>query len=135
MKNLKVIKAISALINNLLINLCRISNSSVLFVDFREFICSLSLTTRGKVEDKLLFAFKIYDVNGDGKLTIEEIKSIIKTCEGLKNNPEEKLQEDDLYNIFKSIDANNDGHINYAEFKYIAMKNPTLLKVLNENTK
>ena len=135
MKNLKVIKAISALINNLLINLCRISNSSVLFVDFREFICSLSLTTRGKVEDKLLFAFKIYDVNGDGKLTIEEIKSIIKTCEGLKNNPEEKLQEDDLYNIFKSIDANNDGHINYAEFKYIAMKNPILLKVLNENTK
>ena len=135
MKNLKVIKAISALINNLLINLCRISNSSVLFVDFREFICSLSLTTRGKVEDKLLFAFKIYDVNGDGKLTIEEIKSIIKICEGLKNNPEEKLQEDDLYNIFKSIDTNNDGHINYAEFKYIAMKNPILLKVLNENTK
>ena len=106
--------------------------SSFLFLaDFREFICSLSVTTRGTLDEKLRWAFSIYDIDGNGYITVSEIISIIQSIQKMvgalddSNTSEERVVE-----VFTMFDTNNDGKLSMEEFLAGAKKDKIFMKML-----
>jgi len=51
-------------------------------VSFGEFLVSVNVATRGSAEDKLRWAFRMYDVDDDGTVSRREIVGILKVRAG-----------------------------------------------------
>ncbi|CAH3119929.1 unnamed protein product [Pocillopora meandrina] len=103
------------------------------FIDFKEFMYSLSITSRGNLEEKLEWAFKIYDVDGDGYVTKREMEDIIRSVYkmyadsrlGRKETPEQRTAR-----IFEKFDLNKDGKLTIEEFKTGARSDPFLVLMM-----
>lgn len=60
------------------INHYKLSGLTLVFPSFfQNFIQGLSILSRGTLEEKLLWTFSLYDINGDGRITREEMTDIV----------------------------------------------------------
>ena len=106
-----------------------------MFLDFREFVCSLSMTTTGTVDEKLRWAFNMYDVNGDGTVTIAEVCNIAKSVQQLMGVRDANLSDEKMYKMFASCDRNGDGTLTVDEFIKGSKSNPVFMKLLMDYVK
>ncbi|KAJ1966690.1 Calcineurin subunit B [Dispira parvispora] len=84
-------------------------------VDFQEFITGLSIfSARGNKEDKLKFAFKVYDIDRDGYISNGELFMVMKMMVG--NNLEDEQLQQVVDKSIRDADQDGDGRISFQEF-------------------
>lgn len=84
-------------------------------VDFKEFISGLStFSSKGQKEEKLRFAFKVYDIDRDGYLSNGELFLVLKMMVG-SNLQDAQLQQIVDKTIMEA-DLDGDGKISFEEF-------------------
>ncbi|KAJ2130092.1 Calcineurin subunit B [Coemansia sp. RSA 678] len=85
-------------------------------VDFKEFITGLStFSSKGDKEEKLRFAFKIYDIDRDGFISNGELFMVLKMMVGNNLTPAQLQQIVDK--TIREADKNGDGMIDFEEFQ------------------
>ncbi|THY35693.1 calcineurin regulatory beta sub-unit [Aureobasidium pullulans] len=85
-------------------------------VDFQEFVSGLSaFSSKGNKEEKLRFAFKVYDIDRDGYISNGELFIVLKMMVG-SNLKDQQLQQIVDKTIMEA-DLDRDGKISFDEFK------------------
>lgn len=85
-------------------------------VDFQEFVSGLSaFSSKGNKEQKLRFAFKVYDIDRDGYISNGELFIVLKMMVG-SNLKDQQLQQIVDKTIMEA-DLDKDGKISFDEFK------------------
>lgn len=85
-------------------------------VDFQEFVSGLSaFSSKGNKEEKLRFAFKVYDIDRDGYISNGELFIVLKMMVG-SNLKDQQLQQIVDKTIMEA-DLDHDGKISFEEFQ------------------
>ncbi|KAG8218292.1 calcium calmodulin-dependent protein phosphatase [Butyriboletus roseoflavus] len=84
-------------------------------VDFQEFVGGLSaFSSRGGREEKLRFAFKVYDVDRDGFISNGELFLVLKMMVG--NNLKDQQLQQIVDKTIMEGDHDRDGKLSFEEF-------------------
>jgi Ca2+-binding EF-hand superfamily protein len=107
-------------------------------ISFEEFIIYLSITAPTQTEqdpEKIIeVTFALYDENGDGTLTADELKRGMKDTFRLLGHDVESEKfksviDHRVKKLFDAADVNNDGQITLEEIKEAVKKQPKLLLI------
>ncbi|KAI1698179.1 EF-hand domain pair domain-containing protein [Ditylenchus destructor] len=104
-------------------------------ISFKEFIAALSITSRGSLDEKLDWAFSLYDVDKDGFITKEEMANIVDAIYSMIGNMLELPRDEDtpqkrVEKIFSNMDLNFDGKLTREEFKQGSKNDPWIVQAL-----
>ncbi|XP_007909066.1 guanylyl cyclase-activating protein 1 [Callorhinchus milii] len=100
------------------------------YIDFMEYVAALSLVLRGKMEQKLRWYFKLYDVDGNGCIDRYELLNIIKAIRAINGCDQEISVEEFTNRVFDKIDVNGDGELSLEEFVQGAKKDHEFCEVM-----
>ena len=89
-------------------------------VDFREFVKALAIFSNDvDKREKLHFTFKMYDIDGDGKISNKDLFLTLQVMVGT-NLTDVQLQQI-VDKTFIEADLDRDGYISFEEFEKIVM--------------
>uniref|UniRef100_A0A8C1U728 Kv channel-interacting protein 4 n=1 Tax=Cyprinus carpio TaxID=7962 RepID=A0A8C1U728_CYPCA len=102
-------------------------------VSFEDFVMGLSILLRGTVQEKLNWAFNLYDINKDGYITKEEMLDIIKSIYDMMGKCtyptlKEETPRQHVEIFFQKMDKNRDGVVTIDEFIDCCQNDENIMK-------
>ena len=67
-------------------------------ITFMEFIHALSVLMRGNLNERVQLAFKLYDIDGNGYITHDEIRTVLLSMYALMGNPTRSFENNTISN-------------------------------------
>uniref|UniRef100_A0A9L0JU75 Kv channel-interacting protein 4 n=1 Tax=Equus asinus TaxID=9793 RepID=A0A9L0JU75_EQUAS len=98
-----------------------------------DFIKGLSILLRGTVQEKLNWAFNLYDINKDGYITKEEMLDIMKAIYDMMGKCTYPVLKEDaprqhVETFFQKMDKNKDGVVTIDEFIESCQKDENIMR-------
>ena len=84
-------------------------------IDYSEFVVASMNEKNLLSNNKLQSAFKMFDKDGGGSISTDEIRQVLSFGQN--------LEESVVNEIIKQVDANGDGEISFDEFAEMMLKN------------
>ncbi|XP_074763686.1 A-type potassium channel modulatory protein KCNIP2 isoform X1 [Athene noctua] len=102
-------------------------------VSFEDFVSGLSIILRGTIDDRLNWAFNLYDLNKDGCITKEEMLDIMKSIYDMMGKytypaMREEAPREHVENFFQKMDRNKDGVVTIEEFLESCQKDENIMR-------
>lgn len=108
---------------------------------FEDFVTGLSVLLRGTAQEKLNWAFNLYDINKDGCITKEEMLEIMKSIYDMMGRctmpaPRDSAPAEHVEQFFMKMDRNGDGVVTYEEFLETCQQDAAIMSSMQifENT-
>jgi calmodulin len=90
-------------------------------IDFNEFVAMMVRQMKSPQDDEIELkeSFRVFDKNGDGYITANELRQVML-------NLGEKLTDDEVDEMIREADADGDGKVNYEGKYYRCMATQTI---------
>lgn len=92
-------------------------------IDVKEFIVGMSNVGSEARENKISFAFSVYDLDGSGYIDASEMRKIIRAT----NLSTDKQVERKVEWLMRQCDTDGDGNISFEEFTQLSKKFPNIV--------
>lgn len=103
-------------------------------IDFREFLSALSIQLKGTLEERLEWAFNLYDLDGTGYIERNELVDIAKTMHTQRGHLlelDEKATPQQIADyIMQRADSNHDNKLSKEEFIQATLSSKTIRKLV-----
>lgn len=104
------------------------TNSGVLKPE--SWFAGLSIFLKGTLNEKINFCFSVYDLNGDGFITKDEMFQLLKNC--LIKHPQEEDPDESVKDlveiVLRKLDKDRDGKVSLRDYQIAVGEEPLLLE-------
>ena len=112
-------------------------------VDFREYMLALHVITNGSEEEKLAWAFRLFDIDNNGVIEPEEVTEIARAilqvvtpaaAEAPSLEEARQVARARAKQIFREMDARGRGFLTRGQFVETCLRKHTLAKMLTHSS-
>lgn len=105
------------------------------FITFADYAHALSTLLRGSVEEKINFVFRLYDLNNDNVITLDELSRIFFAVyrllgDNVNLKHDQLTYEAQAEKLYNKIDYNQTGSITKEQFMEYCIKNTTIVDTI-----